>query len=274
LIDLHCHILPGVDDGARDLATSLVMARTAVADGIELIACTPHILPGVYNNSGPVIRAAVDRLQAEIEHAGIPVRLTFGADVHLAPGLSEQLKAGQALALHGTRYFLFEPPHHVAPPRLEDQTFELLTAGYVPILTHPERLTWIETQYAMIERLARNGVLLQITAGSFTGRFGSRPKYWAERLLDDGLCHVLATDAHDPERRPPRLAQARDIVARRMGDAEALNTVVGRPWAILNDAARADLPGPPPLRSKPERQPQRSRWGDLLTRIAAAGGRQ
>jgi protein-tyrosine phosphatase len=273
LIDLHCHILPGLDDGASDLATSLAMARKAAADGIKAIACTPHILPGVYNNTGPAIQLAVEELQARIDEAGIAVKLTFGADVHIAPGLSERLKTGQALSLHGTRYFLFEPPHHVAPPRMEDQVFGLLASGYVPILTHPERLTWIEKQYSLVKRLVKAGVLLQITAGSLTGRFGSRPKYWAERILDEGLCHIIATDAHDPDRRPPYLAEGRDVVARKYGDQEALNTVFHRPLGILNNMTPGELPDTPaPISdsSKPER---RSFWSEVLTRVAAVGGR-
>lgn len=273
MIDLHCHILPGLDDGASDLEAALAMARIASADGIKAIACTPHLVPGVYNNTGPVIRAAVERLQDDIAKTGIALRLTFGADIHIAPGLVGQLRSGQALSLNGTRYFLFEPTHHIAPPRMEDQVFGLLAAGYVPILTHPERLTWIENHYATVKRLARSGVLMQLTAGSLTGRFGSRPRYWAERILDEGLCHIVATDAHDPRRRPPHLAEARDVVARRFGDEEALNTVLTRPLGILNNVAPGELPALPEPLARDDKPHKRSLWGDLLTRFAAAGGR-
>jgi len=273
LIDLHCHILPGVDDGAKDLGTSLEMAKMAVADGIQAIACTPHILPGVYPNSGPDIRRSVDHLRTEIEAAGIPLRLTYGADVHVAPDLTAQLRNGQALSLHGGRYFLFEPPHHVPPPRLADQVFSLLSAGFVPIITHPERLTWIEKQYSLITALVKSGALLQITAGSLTGRFGKRPKYWSERILDEGLCHILATDAHDPDGRPPKLAEGRDVVARRFGSREALNTVFARPLGILSNVLPSELEPLPESTGAPE-QPQRSSfWGDMLKRVAAGGRR-
>src|SRR6185312_1248210 len=149
MIDLHCHILPGIDDGAPDLATSLAMARLAVADGITVTACTPHILPGVYNNSGAMIGAAVARLRVALAEAEIPLRLVAGADVHVAPDLVAQLGAGSALTINGSRYLLLEPPHHVLPPRLEDHIFHLQTAGYVPILTHPERLSWIDAHYRL-----------------------------------------------------------------------------------------------------------------------------
>src|SRR5436190_353543 len=144
LIDLHCHLLPGIDDGSKDLATSLAMAHMAAADGIGTIACTPHILPGVYNNTGPAIRAAVDRLRRCIAEAGLSIALVTGADVHIAPDLGVQLREGRVLTLNDSRFLLVEPPHHVLPPRFEDLIFGLQASGYVPILTHPERLSWIE----------------------------------------------------------------------------------------------------------------------------------
>jgi protein-tyrosine phosphatase len=239
---LHCHLLPGIDDGAKDLATSLAMARVAAADGISTIACTPHILPGVYNNSGPAIRRAVAQLAESIAKAGIPITLVTGADVHIAPDLDGQLRDGRALALNDSRYLLLEPPHHVLPPRLEDLIFGLQAAGYVPILTHPERLSWVEGHYDLIRRLVSSSVLMQITAGSVMGRFGRGPRYWAERMLDEGLCHLLATDAHNTEQRAPRLAEARDVVAQRLGDDEAINLVLRRPQGILDNLSPAELP--------------------------------
>jgi Capsular polysaccharide biosynthesis protein len=139
------------------------MARMASSDGITTIACTPHILPGVYNNTGPAIRIAVDRLRERISEAGIPITLVPGADVHVAPDLGVQLRQGQVLTLNDSRYLLLEPPHHLLPPRLEDLIFGLQAAGYVPVLTHPERLSWIEGHYDLIERFACNSVLMQIT---------------------------------------------------------------------------------------------------------------
>jgi protein-tyrosine phosphatase len=242
LIDLHCHLLPGIDDGSKDLAMSLAMARMAAADGISTIACTPHILPGVYNNSGPSIRTAVTRLAESIAEAGIPIALVTGADVHIAPDLDVRLRDGRALTLNNSRYLLVEPPHHVLPPRLEDLIFGLQTAGYFPILTHPERLSWIEGHYDLIRRLVSSSVLMQITAGSVIGRFGRRPRYWAERMLEEGLCHLLATDAHNTEQRAPRMADAHDVVAQRLGDDEAINVVLRRPQGILNNLSPAELP--------------------------------
>jgi len=242
VIDLHCHMLPGIDDGAPDLETSLAMARIAVADGIEITACTPHIFPGLYENTGPDIRLRVAALQAELDKEEIPLTLTTGADVQLSPDLVSGLRSGHILSLGDTRYFLFEPPHHVAPPRLEDQVFASMAAGYHPIITHPERLRWIETHYETMQRMAQAGAWMQLTSGSLTGRFGKRSQYWSERMLDEGLVHILATDAHNTGRRAPHLAEARDFVAARLGDQAAIDMVVTRPRAVLDNVAPSLLP--------------------------------
>ena len=214
MIDLHCHLLPGIDDGASDLRTSLAMARAAVADGIRVVACTPHIYPGLYENTADGIRAAVAKLAEQLRRRRIPLQLVVGADVHLAPDLLTRLRDGQVPTLHGSRYLLLEPPHHVAPPRFETSVFALAASGYVPVITHPERLTWIESHYSTLQRLAERGVWMQLTAGALTGRFGKRPRYWGERMLDEGFAHLIATDAHDEDQRGPRLAEGRDAAAR------------------------------------------------------------
>jgi protein-tyrosine phosphatase len=152
------------------------------------------------------------------------------------------LQSGHLLSLADSRYVLVEPPHHVAPPRMEDLFFNLLIAGYVPILTHPERLTWIESYYATIEKLVHAGVWMQITAGSLAGAFGRRPRYWSERLLDEGYVHIVATDAHDLNRRPPNLSQGRDLASKRVGEAEAEHLVQTRPRGVLANELPSNLP--------------------------------
>jgi len=245
LLDIHCHILPGVDDGARDLEQSLAMARIAIAEGVTTIACTPHMTPGVYDNRGPDVIARVEALQRALDEAGLPLRLVAGADVHVAPDVAARLRSGEALTLNGSRYVLVEPPHHVAPPRLEDVFFDVAAAGYQPVLTHPERLTWIERKFDVIERLFHAGVWMQVTAGSLEGKFGSQARYWAELMLDEGMVHVVASDAHDHKARTPRLQNAYDLLVRRMGRAEADNLLVHRPHAALSNAPLSAAPAPP-----------------------------
>ncbi len=244
MIDLHCHMLPGVDDGAPDLATALKMASASVSGGVSIVACTPHILPGLYHNSGPQIRQATRQFQRALDGEGIALKLVTGADNHVVPRFTEELRSGHLLTLADTRYVLVEPPHHVVPPRLEDLFFELLTAGYVPILTHPERLSWVKAHYDAIKRLAKAGVWMQLTAGSLVGTFGRKAKYWAERMLDEGMASILATDAHNIDRRPPDLAAGRICAARQVGEMEAEHLVLTRPDGVLRNLPPSSLPLP------------------------------
>jgi protein-tyrosine phosphatase len=244
VIDLHCHLLPKIDDGSKNLEESLEMARIAVADGIRITACTPHIMPGVYDNTGPAIEAAVVAMQAELDKAGIPLLLVPGADVHIAPDLLQGLKSGRVLPLGSSRYFLLEPPQGIVPPRFDDFVYGLIGAGYVPIITHPERMSWIESHYELLKRLVRSGVWVQLTAGSLLGRFGRRARTWAERMLEDGLIHIIASDAHDMEVRTPRLRDAFHAVEAISGRDEAIHQVLTRPTGILRNFGPSDLPEP------------------------------
>lgn len=240
MIDLHCHMLPGVDDGAPDMETALAMARAALADGIDVVALTPHFMPGVYDNQSGDIRGRVAAFNGALTKAGIALTAVAGADAHVRPDFVQCLRDGRILTLHDSRYVLVEPPHHTKPPRLEALLFAIVAAGYIPVLTHPERFGWIEQHYRVIRALALGGTWMQVTAGSLTGRFGKRIQYWSLRLLAEGLVNILATDAHNLTSRPPCLAEARAAAEREVGKEEAAHLVLTRPMHILrNDAPEA-----------------------------------
>lgn len=243
MIDVHSHLLPGLDDGAPDVATALAMARAYVADGVGIVVCTPHIVPGVYVNSGPQIRAAVAQCQIALDTAGIDLHLLPGADVHVTPRLVEGLKSGHLLSLADSRYVLIELPHHVAPPRFEDPLLSLIAAGYVPILTHPERMSWMAAQYQRLERLVAGGLWIQVTTGALGGIFGRDARQLAERMLDDGLVHLLATDAHNAHGRPPDLRRGFELAAGRVGEDAAWAMVATRPRGVLENVLPSTLDG-------------------------------
>jgi protein-tyrosine phosphatase len=235
VIDLHSHILPGVDDGAPDLAAALAMARMAVADGIKVMACTPHFMPGMYDNEASDIRRRVTDLKQRLAEAEIHLALVVGSDAHIRPDFLACVRDGRILCLNDSRYVLFEPPHDIAPQRLEDLLFNIVAAGYVPLLTHPERLKWIENHFAIFEQLVNIGVWMQITGGSLTGRFGNRPQYWAEKMLASGMVRIIASDAHNLSSRPPVLSDAFAIAEAEVGLDEAKNLVLIRPVNILDN---------------------------------------
>lgn len=248
MIYLHAHILPGIDDGADCLGTAVAMARIAVQDGTTTMACTPHIYPGLYMNDTAGIQRARDRLQDTLDSLGIALDLRIGADAHLVPELLAGLRCGRVPTLAGSRYFLLEPAHHVAPPGFEQHVLEILDAGYVPVITHPERLTWIGHHYDCFVSLARQGCWLQLTAGALVGKFGKRARHWSERLLDDGMVHLLASDAHTTTRRSPRMSDAIPLLEQRVGTEETRMLLQGRPQAILDDTPPECVMPPPGLR--------------------------
>ena len=235
MIDLHSHILPGIDDGSVSLEMSLEMARLAFDDGTRIIAATPHILPGVYDTLPSTIAAAAQQLSKAIAETGIDLQLVTGADVHVVPDLVAKLRDGRAPCFSGTRYFLFEPPHHVCPPGLDKLAQAAISTGFVPILTHPERLTWIEHSYDLICLMEEAGAAIQLTAGSVTGGFGERAQYWSHKMLDEGRVDIIASDAHHPRRRPPGLSRAAEAIAKRLSEDAAKAMVLHNPRAILDN---------------------------------------
>lgn len=226
------------------MQVSLAMARAAVADGIVLTACTPHIYPGLYENSRETIEWSVEALRNALAEEEIPLQIVVGADTHLVPGLLGRLRSGEVPTLAESAYLLLEPAHHVAPPGFERSVFELVAAGYVPVITHPERLSWISDHYDVFGRLVKGGAWMQITAGSLTGRFGSDARYWGERMLDEGLVHLLATDAHGLGNRPPLLAEGRRAAEKWVGAEEAVRLVVDRPQVIIDHLAPGTIVPP------------------------------
>jgi len=187
MYDVHCHMLPAFDDGAQNLEVALKMAEMAVDDGITHLACTPHIYPGLFDYDTSRIQKAVNDFKSELKKANISLTLGMGADIQLVSEMLQRLKDGSMPTINQSRYLLFEPPHHIAPSSFEDAVFNVLAAGYVPVITHPERLGWIETHYQKFINVVRQGAWMQITAGSLNGHFGDRPRYWAEKMFNG--CH-------------------------------------------------------------------------------------
>jgi protein-tyrosine phosphatase len=165
------------------------------------------------------------------------------------PGLLQGLRAGVVPTLHKTRYLLLEPSHHVAPPRFAESVFQLVAAGYVPVITHPERLTWIEDHFQVFADLTRQGAWIQVTAGALTGLFGSRAKYWGECFLGDGLTHIIATDAHSSVGRVPVMSEARAVAERMLGRDEAQLLVEGRQAAVLQSLLPSAIPPLPTIQA-------------------------
>lgn len=264
MIDLHSHILPGLDDGAADVEVSVAMARLAVADGVTQMACTPHVLPGKYPNTSATILPAIAALQSVLDARGIPLALLAGAAVHIDWDLPGKLAAGEIPTLNGSRYFLLEPPHEILPPKLELLASRLLDAGFVPVITHPERLGWIKNHYEVVARLGAMGCPLQLTAESIVGGFGRTPRAYAERMLDEGIVSLFASDAHSARWRRPLMFAARQVVAQGWGEDVAEDLFMTRPTAIASNALLPPLPKRP---GGSPRHPAKEQRSGFLRRI-------
>jgi protein-tyrosine phosphatase len=215
--DIHCHLLPEIDDGSSSLPESLAMARMAVADGVETVVVTPHQLGSFGKNRGDEIRRRTRELQTALEQAAIPLKLLPGADVRIEDSMLERIRSGDVLSLGDRgKHVLLELPHELYFP-MEPVLEGLRSMGMVGVLSHPERNEGILRDPRIAARLVDLGCLMQVTTGSLTGTFGPDCQTMAEGMLAEGLVHFIATDAHGIHRRRPRFLSAFDRVADLVG---------------------------------------------------------
>jgi len=238
VIDLHCHLLPAIDDGPRTMDEALAMARLHVAAGVQTVAATPHVSWDMPTSTEAIERGLVE-LRAALAEQQIPLELVRGAevDVHRASELSDD--ALRELTLGGGGWLLLEAPLRQGIP-LEPIVRSLHARGHRIVIAHPERSPLLQRDLAGLRQLVRAGVVTQVTASSFSGRFGRTVQRFAEELLDAGLVHTVASDAHDSVRRPPGISA--ELVAAGVGDLVPL-LAQQIPAAILADEPIPHVPG-------------------------------
>ncbi len=242
MLDLHTHILPGLDDGAGSWEEALEMARLAAADGVTAVVATPHLFQhrsayqGEINGPEKII-PAVRKLQEKLTEAGIDLQVFPGCEAPLFPELPEMLQEGRVMTVNrGNRHIFVEMPDTVIPPATEYLVFRLNSMGIVPIITHPERNPVFQEMPEKLGRLLRLDCLAQITAASLTGAFGRRVARFAKQLVKQGYVQFMASDAHDARRRPPILSQGLKKLAKLVGEAKAWDMVFTLPERIIQGA--------------------------------------
>ncbi|AFV85153.1 tyrosine-protein phosphatase [Alteromonas mediterranea] len=226
MIDLHSHILPGIDDGARSLDIALEMAEQAVSCGISHMVCTPHIHMGYFDNSFSSIAEAFYSFNEHVKRESIPLSLSFAAEVRVNELIPIWHKKGELPFLgkyDGKNVLLLEMPHSHIPQGLDVLIKWLLRNNIQPLIAHPERNRELIAENDKFNWLQRQGCLFQATAGAFVGRFGERVEEFAFRLLEKGAFHVVASDTHDLIRRPNDMQAALEVVSKYNSEyAEAL----------------------------------------------------
>jgi len=228
MIDVHCHILPGIDDdGPPRLEDVLAMARIAVADGIEKIVATPHVKETIHPPER--ILALVTSFNAALVQNGIPLEIFAGAEV----GAMLNTSLLRAYTLNGTDYVLLEFPHSHLPQNAPEIVFNAVLDGLIPIVPHPERNPSVMRRPELVADLVEAGALVQVTAGSLVGGFGPEAKVCACYLLEKNLVHFLATDAHSPTWRQPLLSQGVKAAGRIIGEAAARRLSIDNPALVL-----------------------------------------
>lgn len=244
MIDIHHHLLPGLDDGATDLDTSVAMARIAVDDGITHIVCTPHA-NNQYTYDPDVIDRKLASLQQRLGQEGVALTLGRGCDFHLTYENIQQAKSDRArFSINGLGYLLIEVADYGLPQGLTETFYQLQIAGLTPILTHPERNPTLQADMERMVSWLRGGVLVQVTAGSVLGQMGKAAQKMAHRLLEQRWVHFLATDAHNTTSRAPRMREAFDLVASRYDPEYAHLLCVGNPLHAFQGTPLAAQPEP------------------------------
>jgi protein-tyrosine phosphatase len=241
VIDIHSHILPEVDDGPKTWEMCVAMCRAAAADGITHMVATPHANDR-YHYDRPYLQSLVDHLR---ELVGNAPRLSLGCDFHLSyDNIQDAIAHPTRYAIEGTGYLLVEFSNFSVPQQTTESFLKLGDVGLTPIITHPERNPLLRENPQRVVEWAEQGCVIQLTGSALTGFWGERSRRAAQWLIERQAVHVLATDAHDTEKRVPILSTARDAAAELCGDEIAEALVEGNPRAILSNQPMPYFPRP------------------------------
>ncbi len=245
MIDLHSHLLPGLDDGPRTLKEALRLCRMAVEDGITHAIVTPHIHPGRWDNTRQDILKALPLLKRALADEGIPLHLGCAAEVRLTDQIMRQVTSGDIPFYgesDGYKIMLLEFPHGVIVPGSEKLVHWLMARGIRPLIAHPERNKEVMRNPGRLKPLIDAGCWLQVTAGSVVGGFGRRAGKIARALLTEDVVTVVASDAHNHRSRPPRLSHAFTAIANEFGQERALRLMRDTPRAITASQFATQVP--------------------------------
>lgn len=231
MIDLHCHILPQLDDGAQSLRESIAMARMALDSGVTAMAATPHCISG----NAAEVRDRVLLLRETLEEEEIPLRIYVGMEIFGTEDTPRLLRSGKLMTLNKSRYPLMEFGFRGLGERETEILWDVIQAGYRPIVAHPERYEYVQENPNLINLWYNMGCLMQVNRGSLMGRFGNESRYLALELINRGFACVVASDGHSPEMRTPWMADVHELLSREFSPAAAEILLQENPALILKN---------------------------------------
>ncbi len=235
-VDIHCHILPGVDDGARNREEAIAMARLAESTGTRSIIATPHHIPRSPLSAVDEASKRARQLQQVLDWAEVAVKIHAGQENNARENLIARFDEHEAVALNDTRYMLVEPPFRTYPDFLEGLLAALIQKGVIPVIAHPERNIHVQRDLQIVSRLLGMGALIQVNTGSLLGSYKEPAKEAATALLQEDMVHVIATDSHsDSGPFVPNMQRGFDVVAAQVGEEKAWVLARDNPSRILID---------------------------------------
>jgi protein-tyrosine phosphatase len=254
MIDLHCHILPGLDDGPETIEESIAMCRIAADDGIDTVVAAPHCKPGWFDFTADDVHSRIKALRSILQQEKIAITLIPAAEVSIVPELPSLIATNTYLTINGNdQYFLAEFPGDMVLPRWNEFLSPLNLRGRIPVLAHPERMRWFSTHVDELAKFVEYGGIVQITAASLLGEIGQDIRDLAVELLKRNIAHVIASDGHSIGARPPRLADAVRRAAEIVGDERARAMVTTVPQAIIA-GERIIMPAPLSIERAPKKR--------------------
>lgn len=235
MIDIHCHIVPGVDDGARDIKEAMRILQKEYSDGVTAVILTPHYRRGMFETSQEEVEKQYRRLRRMVKQSGLEMRLYRGCEYHTNRKMVEDLHEGKRPTMAGSRYVLTEFSSMHGYEVLRNQLYELVAGGYIPIVAHAERYPCLVKKPELIEELQALGAQIQLTAGSILGEEGWGMKRFCMKLLKKRMVQYVATDTHDLKDRHPNLQECAEVLEKKFGRRFAEQILIRNPRKIIKE---------------------------------------